>query len=295
IERNHMSEQIWTIKKVLDWSASHFHKKGLENARLNAEWLLGEVLQLDRVRLYLNFDKILNKDELAAFRSMIEKRLEHKPLQYILGHYDFMGIDLLLNENVLIPRPETELLAETAIEHFKRKRTEIKVLEIGVGSGCIPVALNKYLKSTVHYDGFEISSGAADLANENFKKHELPEEYKIINHNFLTPLPSEFENKKFDLIISNPPYVTEEEWLELQPEVKEHEPKTALVAVHEDPLIFYKKISKLKDKLNKNGMILVEMSFTFWKEIKTFFINAGFEVEIIQDYSQRERVLLARL
>jgi release factor glutamine methyltransferase len=179
-----MTEQVWTIKKVLDWSTAHFHKNGLDNARLNAEWLLGDVLQLDRVKLYLNFDKILNKNELSSFRSMIEQRLDHKPLQYILGHYDFMGIDLLLNEDVLIPRPETEILVETAIEHFKRKRTEINVLEIGVGSGCIPVSLHTHLKSDVNYDGLEISSAAISLATQNFKKHELPEKFKIFNHDF---------------------------------------------------------------------------------------------------------------
>ncbi|MCK5075955.1 MAG: peptide chain release factor N(5)-glutamine methyltransferase, partial [Calditrichia bacterium] len=290
-----MSEQIWTIKKVLDWAAPYFHKKGIENARLNAEWLLGEILQLDRIKLYLNFDKILTKNELSTFRAVIEKRLEHKPLQYILGHYDFMGIDLLLNENVLIPRPETELLAESAIEHFKRKRSEIKVLEIGVGSGCIPAALKNHLKSVVHYDGLEISSSAIELAKENFKKHNLPEEFKIYENDFLNSFPEELNDKKYDLIISNPPYVTEEEWQTLQPEVKNHEPKTALVATHEDPLIFYKKISELKDKLNKNGIILVEMSYSLWKEINEIFKDAGFDVEIIKDYSQRERILLAKL
>ena len=289
-----MSDQVWTIKKVLDWSVSHFHQKGIENARLNAEWLLGETLHMDRVRLYLNFDQIMTREELARFKGMIKKRLERVPLQYILGHYDFMGINLLLNEHVLIPRPETELLVEAALDHFKRKKSEIRILEIGTGSGCIPVSFHHYLKAPVQYRGLEISSQAINLAKRNFEKHSLPDSYQIVHHDFLSSLPEDLRNKKFDLIISNPPYVTGPEWDELQPEVKYHEPKSALVAAHENPLIFYRKITGLKEQLTENGIILVEMNAQLWQEIEQLFTADGFQTDIQPDYSQKKRILSAK-
>ncbi len=290
-----MKEQAWTIKRLLDWSNDYFQKKDIPHARLNSEWMLCEVIGGDRVSLYLNFDKVLTKDELSAFKNMIIRRAEGEPLQYILGHYEFMGLDIVLNNSVLIPRPETELLVEYIIEKYKKQKKSLSVLEIGSGSGCIPIALFKYLGEKVSYTGLEISENAIKLAKDNFALHNLPEDYQIINSDFLQPLPPEIESKKYDIILSNPPYVTREEWENSAIEVKDHEPLTALVPPGDDPLIFYRKIADKKSLLKAGGIVIVEISFTQKENIKAVFTDAGYSINILPDYSGKERVLIASL
>lgn len=290
-----MSTDIWTIKKVLDWSVQYFQDKQIESPRLNAEWLLCHALHLTRVELYLQFDKILNKSELEQIKSLIKRRLNHEPLQYILGKFEFMGLEFELSPAVLIPRPETEVLVESIIPYFTKWKKNPSVLEIGVGSGCIPVALNHFVKKNFSYYGIEISEDALHIAKKNFEKYKInSDQFVLYQHDFLQGLPAPFQSKQFELIVSNPPYVTPDEWEKLQPEVRDFEPKIALVPVHNDPLIFYKKIAELKNNLSHNGIIAVEMSYPLYKEIEGIFIQNGYQVEIIKDYSQKERILIAR-
>ncbi|RMG20026.1 MAG: peptide chain release factor N(5)-glutamine methyltransferase, partial [Methanobacteriota archaeon] len=288
-----VSQEVWTIKKVLDWSVQYFHQKHIDSPRLTAEWILCHALDLTRVELYLQFDKILNQSELTAIRELIKRRIQHEPLQYILGRFEFMGLEIELNPNVLIPRPETEVLVETLLPLMKQWKHPT-VLEIGTGSGCIPIALQHFAKKSFTYIGLEKSPGAIECALSNFKRYELASDlFKIHEHDFLTGLPEELQKLQFEVILSNPPYVTEEEWANAQPEVRDFEPKTALVPESEDPLIFYRKIAALKDNITNDGVIIVEMSYPLHQEIETIFTEHGYSVEVFKDYSQKERILIA--
>ncbi len=289
-----MSQEIWTIKKVLDWSVQYFTQKKIDSPRLTAEWLLCHALHLTRVELYLQFDKILNQSELTEIRELIKRRIQHEPLQYIIGRFEFMGLDIKLNPDVLIPRPETEVLVEKLLPFMKQWK-QPRILEIGVGSGCIPLALQHFSKKKFHYIGLEISEQAIQCARENFKAYELNNNmFQLIHHDFLDGLPGELQQQSFQVILSNPPYVTNEEWETAQPEIREYEPKVALVPNSDDPLIFYRKIAMLKENLTKDGIIIVEMSFPLYKEIEAIFRAQQYNVEIHKDYSQKERVLIAR-
>ncbi|GAB4189732.1 MAG: peptide chain release factor N(5)-glutamine methyltransferase [Calditrichia bacterium] len=285
----------WTIKKLLAWSVPYFQEKQIDNPRLNSELLLAKALKLERMDLYLQFDKIVTSAELAEFRTLIKRRLNREPLQYILGRYDFMGLELYVEPGVLIPRPETEVLVEQLLPIIKKKKSPVKILEIGVGSGCIPVALNHFAKKDLEYVGLEVSPEAMEIAQKNFLEHQLDtQKFNIRQVDFLQGFPDELSDKRFDIIVSNPPYVSEEEWLDAQPEVKEFEPKVALVPPDGDPLRFYKKISELLPYLNPDGIIAVEMSYSNRESIKTIFSVNGNNPEIIKDYTGRERVLIMR-
>ncbi|HYS42789.1 MAG TPA: peptide chain release factor N(5)-glutamine methyltransferase, partial [Geobacteraceae bacterium] len=212
------NQEIWTTLKVLEWTKGYLAEKGVGNARLEAEWMLCEILGLDRVGLYVNFDKPLSAAELAHFRGMVARRARREPLQYILGTQEFMGLDFEVAPGVLIPRHDTETLVEEAIRRGGNAR---KVLDIGVGSGCIAVALARLLPAAAVF-GVERSPEALAVAQRNAEKHGVA--VTLREGSLFEPFPGE----RFDLIVSNPPYIPTADLAGLQPEVRDFEPTGAL-------------------------------------------------------------------
>lgn len=289
-----MNSESWTIKKLLDWSVQYFQQKNIDSPRLNAEWLMCHAFGMNRVQLYLQFDKILTPQELKHYKELLLRRIDREPLQYILGKFEFMGLEILLSPAVLIPRPETEVLVEVALRYLSHYPAPVSILEVGVGSGCIPVALHHFAKKKIRYLGLEISGPAIEMAKQNFALHQLePDHFIIRQADFLSPASESFLKEKFHVILSNPPYVTPAEWQELQPEVKNFEPKEALVAPGDDPFVFYRKLSQMETHLFNEGVIIVEMSYPHHRTIAKIF-EQRFEVEIIRDYSGKERILVAK-
>ncbi|WP_298432335.1 peptide chain release factor N(5)-glutamine methyltransferase [Geobacter sp.] len=280
-----MSE-VWTIRRVLDWTREYLAEKGVENARLETEWLLGAALGLDRVGLYVNFDKPLNQHELAAIRGLVARRARREPLQYILGSQEFFGLDFEVSPAVLIPRHDTEVLVEEAL---RRTPNAGSILDIGVGSGCIAVALAKNLPDARVW-GVEQSPEAMALARQNVARHGV--RVTLFEGSLFEP----FGDQRFDLIVSNPPYIPTTDLEALQPEVREYEPRAALDG-GADGLDFYRAIVPVApEHLNPGGWLLVELGIGQAEAVLGMFDRAGFgDCFAAQDPSGIDRVAGGRI
>lgn len=280
-----------TVLEAIKLSTEYFQKKQIESPRANAEILLAEILHCKRLDLYLSFDKPLSGIELNLYREYIKKRAMHIPLQYIIGSVEFYNLKFIVNENVLIPRPETELLVEQIINDFKDK-SRLKILDIGSGSGNISLSLAKNLKEAF-VTGIDISENAINLAKENAELNKINNvEFKLFD------VMSEeiFQLDKFDLIVSNPPYVSEPDFYNLEPELKVHEPRIALTD-NADGLSFYNRITSIaKNILEKPGYLYFEIGKDQQKTITDKMRKENFtDIKIYKDYAGIDRIICGEL
>lgn len=276
------SNNTWTLLKVLTWTKGYLAEKGVENARLEAEWLLCEALALDRVGLYLNFDKPLTDAELGSFRAMVSRRAKREPLQYILGSQEFHGLDFVVTPDVLIPRHDTEVLVNEAL---KRAPVDATILDIGLGSGCIAIALATALPGAT-VCGVEQSPAALAVARDNAAR--LGVSLEIVDGSLFEPL----QGRRFDLIVSNPPYIPTADLATLEPEVREHEPLGALDG-GADGLAFYRAIiPSSRNHLKPGGWLLVEIGIDQGPAVRELFARSGFtEIFTATDPGDIERVV----
>lgn len=286
------AQQKWNIKEILDYSEDYLKSKGVESPRVEAEWLLSHALGNRRIDLYLQFDRLLSSSESVHYKSLLQQRLDHKPLQYIIGETEFMGLSLLVNENVLIPRPETEQLVEKAIKLLENSSSApLKVLDVGTGSGNIAIALAKFLPS-VEVTAIDVSDAAINLAKENADKNGVSD--KI---NFLVfDLNSDgFPDEMYDMVISNPPYISKLEMKTLQDEVKNWEPEVALTDQSDGFKLIEQVINKATKSIHKGGHILIEIGGNEQKErVEKLLSNAGFlNVNVEEDYNSHARFAFA--
>ena len=281
-----------TVLEVIKLSTEYLQKKGVESPRANAEILLSEILKCKRLELYLSFDKPLAENEVQIYRESIRKRGLRIPLQYIIGNVEFYGLKIIVNEHVLIPRPETELLVEKIINESD-KSANLKILDIGSGSGNISLSIAKNLPNS-KVVAIDISEGALEVASQNAKLNLLQDrvEFKIFNI-----MCDELNSLgKFDLIVSNPPYVSENDYENLEPELKNYEPKIALTD-NSDGISFYKHIIEASDQLlRKPGKMYFELGMDQSKQVKIFFEQKKFSnIEVIKDYSGIDRIICGEL
>lgn len=279
-----MSEraETWTVLKVLNWTKVYLAEKGVENARLEAEWLLASALGLDRVGLYVNFDRPLSEAELADCRGLVARRARREPLQYILGSQEFMGLDFEVVPGVLIPRHDTEVLVEEALRRAEGAQT---ILDIGVGSGCIAVALAKRLPQATVW-GVDTAPEALAVAQRNIERHEV--RVTLFEGSLFEP----FAERRFDLIVSNPPYIPSTDLETLQPEVRDYEPRAALDG-GPDGLQFYRQIiTAAAAHLVPGGWLLLEVGIDQADAVRKMFQTAGFsELCTAQDPNRIDRVV----
>jgi release factor glutamine methyltransferase len=257
-----------------------------------AELLFTDILNCDRLSLYLNRDLKLGKDKTRLISSALKRRLLNEPIQYILSNAEFMGLSFKVTPDVFIPRPETEILVETVTELASGIRGEasgINILELGTGSGCIAVSLAKYLPD-VKITATDISQEALAVAKENALLNKVSERINFIQNN-LFPRYSVLYN----MIVSNPPYIATGEIDNLQPEVG-YEPRLALDG-GEDGLDFYRCIIALApDFLKQGGFLIMEMGFNQKRAVERIFKNSvGFQIlKVIKDYNNINRVIVAQ-
>jgi len=281
---------ILTVLEVLNRSTDFLNKKGIESPRLNAELLLVEVLKCNRIDLYLRFDKPLKDNELVQYRDWISRRGKFEPLQYIIGKVEFYGLPFEVTQDVLIPRPETEILVEEIIKHCKEKNVR-SILDIGTGSGNIPVSLIKYLDE-VKITSIDISHKALMVAEKNAALNGV--ESKI---SFIVSDIKEYKTEiKYDLIVSNPPYVGAAEYPNLQNEIKNYEPGIA-VTDSNDGLYFYRTIAEAsKSLLKKGGDIFLEIGIGQSEDvIKILTKNDIINIRCLKDLQLIDRVVTGEL
>jgi len=240
------------------------------------------LLVYNRSDCIINSNQVLNKSQLSKIKQIVAELKTHKPIQYILGKTEFYSLKIKVNEHTLIPRPETEQLV-----HWILKENFVSALDIGTGSGCIPIALAKHTDAKVL--AIDVSEDALLIAEENAKNNEVEIDFihqDILQTNYL---------QKVDLIVSNPPYVLESEKEKMQENVLDYEPELALFVEDKNPLIFYKKIASLAfNFLNENGKLFFEINAKFGKETIEMLVDIGFvNIELKKDMNDKDRMIKA--
>jgi release factor glutamine methyltransferase len=294
LSAGHQKPKQWKLIDLLNWTAEYLATKGFENGRLETELLLAHSLSLRRIDLYVNFDRPLVVDELAHFKSLLKRRLENEPLQYIMGETEFYSLPFKVAPGVLIPRPETEILVDNIIriclENFE-ETAQVNILDVGSGSGNIAVACAKNIPSA-RLTSVDISEAALDIAKNNAEINGVKDDIKFIKLDALKEWPENY-HQSFNIIVSNPPYVSTAEYINLAMEIKDYEPQNALVS-GEFGLDFYRKFSlQLKDLSRKNTFILFEIGEKQAKGVIECYKNVGFlNAIIVKDLSNKDRVII---
>ena len=278
-------KKTWRIIEIIKWGEEYFKLKGFENPKQEIEWLLCDLLELKRIDLYLKFEDIINKSKLKKLKSWIKRRIDREPLQYITGKVEFYGLKFISTPQALIPRPETERLVDITLNSLK-KIPEPKILEIGTGSGCVSIAISNK-KPRANILSLDISKNALELAEINAKSNNC-KNINFLEMDFLNEIP----DGRFDILISNPPYIPQKEIENIMPEVKNYEPRIALTDF-EEGLNFYFRIAKVGRTLIPNGIIILEVGLgNHPQKVFSLFKEAGFDqLELIKDYNNNERIL----
>jgi len=281
-----------TVLEALNLSTEYLNKKGIESARLNAELMLAHILNCKRLQLYLMFDRPLDENELSLYREFLARRAKREPLQYILGEVEFYNIKLKVNQDVLIPRPETELLVEKIVKDYSHK-SDFKFLDIGIGSGNISIALLVNLPNSQGV-GIDISDSALALAKSNAEFNLVKDRLELIHFDILKDDIQLLG--KFDAVISNPPYVSSEDFETLEPELKVYEPHIALTDFY-NGLTFYRKIISIAHSLLKEeGKVYFEIGKGQSNEVKALMEDSRIKnLNIIKDYQGIERIICGEL
>jgi release factor glutamine methyltransferase len=285
-----------TVLEGIQKSAEFLAKKGVESPRLQAELLLAHILQLPRMKLYLNFERTLTPVETDNFRELIRRRGQREQLQHITGSMSFCGLEIAVSRDALVPRPETELLAEEGWKFLSSLGTQSSTaLDFGTGTGCIAISLA--VKCPVaRVCALDVSGKALELARQNAAKNNIGERIQFFCGNGFSALASQNDAPSaFDLIISNPPYIPGAEIESLDPEVRDFDPRGALDG-GADGLDFYRIFAaEARVFLKPGGKIILEFGDGQGDLIKTIFENQKWIVEdILEDYTRRQRILIAR-
>ena len=280
-------EKIWRLIDILNWGEKYFKEKYFDNPRIEIEALLQHIIGCKKIDLYLQFENTVTPENLIILRGLIKRRVNREPTQYIISSSEFYGRKFFVNEDVLIPRPETEKLIDVSIDILSKKENPI-ILDVGTGSGCIGVtiALEIPFSSVIAID---ISNSALSIAKKNADTYGL-KNIQFINLDIL----SQDINHTADMLISNPPYISQEEISGLMIDVKNFEPMVALTD-NNDGLEFYRKFSNIIPQVvKKNGVTILEVGRgTHPERVKEIFSKAGYDnIESVRDLNKDTRVLV---
>ena len=285
----------WTAKKVVRWTAGWFEERDVtETPRLDADLLLSQVLDASRVELYTKMDEELTSDQLGQFKQLIKRRAAGEPVAYLVGHREFRKLDLKTDERALVPRPDTETLIDVVLELLSsyEGETPYKVAEIGTGTGAIALALVDE-NDDANVVASEISEEALQLARENLSLHDAETRVALFHGDLLEPIPD--EAFPVDFVVSNPPYVAEDEYRELDETVREFEPAEALLAGDDGLEVIRRLIPAAEEKLKSGGWLAFEIGHQQGDSVRELLEEAEFEeVEIHQDMGDRDRVAVGR-
>jgi len=277
-----------TVLEVIKKTADFFSGKGIDSARLNAELLVGHALGLQRMQLYLQFERTLTESELVEIRALVRRRGQREPLQYILGSVDFFGLKLKADRRALIPRPETERLVEILVGRFAAGPPAL-VLDLGTGTGAIALALATAWASATVW-AVDKSADALALAGENAIATGLAARVKFVQSDWFAEMPAE---ARFNLIVANPPYLSSEETRQTAPEVREHEPAPALVAGEEGLGAARAILRSAPGFLATGGWLALETGSGHHAELQAAAASGWGRTESLPDLTGRERYFFA--
>lgn len=278
-------ERVWTVLSMLEWATDFFIKRDVQDPRLSIEWLLSEILAVKRLDLYLQFDRPLSSDELDLLRPLIRRRAKHEPLQYITGSTQFMNTTIAVNSDVLIPRIETEQLVDLLLEQT-RSNTEqtLRIVDLGTGSGCIPIAIKKN-RPKWECTGIELSEAALQLARENAQTNAVDVTFLKANIENL----QDHAEDDWDIVISNPPYISISEKEEMHKQVVDYEPHLALF--YDNPLFLYKKIVRFASE--SGAKLFLECNDKTAEEVALIAKDFFSDISLLNDLDGNMRFVIA--
>jgi len=285
------AEEVWTVKKVLDWTIGHLKQHGSESPRLDAEILLAHARGCQRIQLYTQYDTELEPEERATMRDLVRRRATLEPVAYLVGFREFFGLDFEVEPGVLIPRPDTETLVVTALE-ILNELPSANVLDVCTGTGCVPVAIASNCE-TASLTAIELDDQVQRIAQRNIEKHDLIGRILLLQGDLFSPLPGD---ASFDVITANPPYVTDEEMDTLQPDVRLHEPQLALRGGADGLDIVRRLIAEGSSWLADSGALLLEIGEKQSPAVTQLFADSGeFEpAQIVKDLGGHSRIVWAK-
>ena len=291
------AEPPWTVKRLLEWTGEFFKRKDVDSPRLSAEMLLAHVLELQRIALYTNYDRPLTPTELASFRDLVKRAGEHEPVRYLVGVAPFYGLDFKVTPAVLIPRPDTETIVETALHQLRLAsdtglEQSLRIADVCTGSGCIGLALAHQLRAATVV-AVDLSEAAAAVARENAERLKLADRFDVRVGDLLEPLAGE---PPFDLIVSNPPYIPSAAISTLDRNVRDYEPHLALDGGDDGLDLIRRLLTGAARHLVAGGRLYVEMQFDQAAAAMELARAAGgwTDLQILRDLGGRERALFAR-
>ncbi len=283
----------WTVGRLLQWTTDYLKRHGAESPRLDAEVLLAQARSCRRIDLYTAFDEVPAEVVRAAFREMVRRRADCVPVAYLVGHREFYSLEFRVTPDVLIPRPETELLVLTLIELARQRPADpVTICDVGTGSGNIAVAAAKHLPSA-RITAIDISPAALEVARGNAQRHAVADRIEFVAGDLLSPLAP---GQEFDFIVSNPPYVKESEFQSLAPDVRNFEPRGALVAGNEGTEVVRALVPQAAGHLHAGGHLLLEVSPTTHDAVLALIsADARFEpASTVRDFNRLPRVVQAK-
>jgi release factor glutamine methyltransferase len=286
------ADGAWTVGKIIDWTTGHLRKHGSESPRLEAEILLAHARGCPRIQLYVQYNELLTDAQRTVMRDLVKRRAQAEPVAYLVGHREFFALDFRVTPDVLIPRPETETLVLQLIAAAKSYPNP-RILDVGTGSGCIAVAAAVNVPGA-SVTAIDISPRTLDVAKDNASRHAVAARIRFLEGDLFAPLSSA---DQFDLVVSNPPYVADDEMATLPADIRLHEPPLALRAGPYGLDVIARLISGAPSHLAPGGAVFIEISPEQAAAVSVFIHDSGrFEpARTIKDSSGKERVVMASL
>lgn len=284
------SQKIWRIVDLLEWSKDYLHKKGIGSPQIETEWMLRDIFNYSRMDIYLNHEQIASPNERQQLKEYLLKRTSGIPIQYIIGYTEFMGYRIDVTPDTLIPRQDTEVILDNLWENYT-KESEMEIADLCTGSGCIAVALARHFENST-IDALDVSHQALSVAANNTARNHVQDRVNIIHQDLEL---NQTLPRQYDIIISNPPYISGDRYDQLDPLVRNNEPYIALNP-GADELLFYKILAKISQNyLKTSGILYVEIGGDYHvSEVTQIFIEKGLQnLEIIKDYNGISRGIKA--
>ncbi|MCS7306641.1 MAG: peptide chain release factor N(5)-glutamine methyltransferase [Thermoguttaceae bacterium] len=261
--------EVWTVGRLLQWTTEYFRQHGSSSPRLEAELLLAEAIGCTRIELYTSFDQVASEQVRARFRELVRRRAAGEPVAYLLGRKEFYSLRFHVTPDVLIPRPETELLVVALLDLAKSVAAAgpLSICDVGTGSGVLAICAAKFLP-TARIWAVDQSPKALDVARLNCQEHGVADRVQLVKGDLLDWAPPEL---RFHFILSNPPYVSEAEWEQLAPEIRDYEPRDALVAGPTGTEVIARLATQAAKHLHPGGWLLVEISPMIHEQVQKIF------------------------
>lgn len=288
-----MGDETWTIIKTLRWTTAYFQSHEIDQPRTDAEVLLAYALHLKRIELYTHHDKPLQDQELKTFKSLIQRRIHHEPVAYITGEKEFWSLDLFVTPDVLIPRPETECLVEAVLDLIPKGVT-LDILDLGTGSGAIVLAL-AHERPGHHFYAIDRSEAALAVARKNAQRHGVREKIAFRQGDWFEEVQD--LRKRFDIIVSNPPYIPTHQIETLSPEIARYEPRYALDGGKDGLDAIRLILRTAPDYLAPNGKVLLEIGYDQRLAVAALIEESGCYKDFVcrKDYGGKDRVVQVTL